>query len=102
MTGTIRLFRGVAYAEAVSYLLLLASVFLYRVLDGPRFIRPLGMVHGIIFLAFLVLVLKIRESQGWGFWKTILVVILSAVPLGGFFVGRDVDEQPQAATDAVG
>ncbi len=97
-SSPVRLFRGVAYAEAVSYLLLLASVFLYRVLDGPRLIRPLGMVHGIIFLVFLILVLRIRESQAWGFWKTILVLFLSAVPLGGFWVGRDVDERRAAST----
>lgn len=94
----VRLFRGVAYAEAVSYLLLLAAVFLYRVLDGPRYIRPLGMIHGIVVLVFFVLVLRVRESQGWGLGRTLLVLLMSAVPFGGFWAGREVNEKSRAAT----
>src|SRR5262245_7991476 len=37
-TGELRAFRAVAYIEAVTYLVLLAAVVLYRVLDGPDFI----------------------------------------------------------------
>lgn len=59
-------FRLVAYAEAVSYLALLSAVILYRVFDGPDYVGLLGPLHGIIFLALVILVLKVRESQGWG------------------------------------
>ncbi len=85
-------FRAVAYFEAVTYLLLLAAVVVYRLLDGPDFIGILGPVHGVAFLVYLVLVLQIRDSQGWGLWDTLVVIVAAAVPFGGFWAGRHLDE----------
>lgn len=91
-------FRAVAYAEATTLLILLAATFVKRVLDGPDLVSILGPIHGIIALVYFVFVLKIRESQGWGLGKTIWVIVATAVPLGGYFVGRDlVDEEPSTA-----
>ncbi len=95
MTGA---FRAVAYFEAASYLVLLAAVVLYRLLDGPDFIGFLGPVHGMAFIVYLLLALRVREPQGWSFWRTIVVILASAIPFGGFWAGRDlVEEQPAAA-----
>ncbi len=96
--GETTAFRVVAYVEAVTYLVLLAAVVLYRVLDGPDFIGFLGPVHGIAFLVYLVLVLRIREGQGWGFWRTIAIIVAAAIPLGGFWAGRHLSEDDRAAT----
>ena len=94
--GEIGAFRVVAVVEAVTYLVLLAAVVLKRVLDGPDFVSVLGPIHGIAFLVYLVLVLRIRESQGWNLGRTIVVILLSAVPFGGFWVERRMvtDERP--------
>ena len=86
--GTTGAFRAVAFFEAASYLLLLVAVVVYRLLDGPDLIGFLGPVHGIAFLVYLALALAIREDQGWGFWRTVVVIVASAVPLGGFWAGR--------------
>jgi len=90
-------FRLVAIAEAVTYLALLAAVVLYRVLDGPDFIGFLGPVHGIVFLVYLVLVLQIRESQGWDLGQTIVVIVAAAVPFGGFLVERRLVDDADTA-----
>ena len=90
-------FRAVAYFEAASYLVLLAAVVLYRVLDGPDYVGVLGPIHGIAFLAYFVLVLKIREGQGWNLWRTLLVLLASAVPFGGFWAGSHLREEPVSA-----
>lgn len=79
-----------AYAEALTYLALLSAVVVYRLLDGPDAIGVLGPIHGAIFLAFLVLALRIRPDQGWGLVRTLVVILLAAVPFGGSLVGRDV------------
>ena len=94
-------FRVVAVVEAVTYLVLLAAVVLYRVLDGPDFIGILGPIHGIAFLVYLVLVLRIRESQGWGFWRTIVVIVAAAIPLGGFWAAHDLVEDGRSPHGAV-
>ena len=40
--------------------------FVKRVVEGPDLVPVVGMVHGIIFLIYVILVLKVRASQGWG------------------------------------
>jgi integral membrane protein len=93
-------FRLVAIIEALSYLALLAAVVTYRVFDGPDLISALGPIHGIAFLVYLVLALKVRESQGWNLWQTLLVIIASAVPIGGFIVADRLVEEGRPAPQA--
>lgn len=87
-------FRAVAWLEAVTYLVLLVGVVIYRVLDGPDFIGVMGPIHGVLFLAYLLLVLRIRQDQGWGLWQTAVIVVASALPLGGFWAGRHARDEP--------
>lgn len=85
-------FRLVAYTEAVTFLMLLAGVVVLHGFGGPDFVKIMGPVHGVIFLVYFVMVLNVRESQGWSLWRTVVVIIASALPFGGFFVGRDLVE----------
>lgn len=98
LKGATRAFVLVAYIEAASYLALLAAVVTYRVFDGPDFIGALGPIHGIAFLVYVALVLRIRADQGWGFWSTIVVLGASVVPFGGFWAGRHVSGDEVTAT----
>jgi len=91
-------FRVVAYAEAVTYLMLLAGVIVLHGFGGPDFVKIMGPVHGMVFLVYFVLVLNVRDSQGWGLGKTVLVLVASALPFGGFFVGRDLHDDTTAPT----
>jgi integral membrane protein len=85
-------FRIVAYVEAVTYLVLLGAVVLKRVFDGPDLVRALGPIHGIAFLVYFVLVLRIREGQDWGLGATLWVLFVSALPFGGFWAARHLKE----------
>lgn len=91
-------FRLVALVEAVSYLLLLCAVVVKRVLDGPDAVSVLGPIHGIAFLAYFLLVLLVREEQGWTPWQTVIVLVASAVPFGGFLVNQRMVRDPDTAT----
>ncbi len=86
-------FRATAYVEAATYLVLLAAVVVYRLLDGPDFISVMGPIHGVAFLVYFVLALAIRDSQRWGLWDTIVVIVAAAVPFGGFWAGRHLEEE---------
>jgi len=87
----------VAYVEAITYLGVLAGVIVLHGFGGPDFVKIMGPIHGVVFLVYFVMVLQIRESQAWGFWRTILVLVASALPFGGFFVGRDLVDDPSPA-----
>lgn len=80
-------FRIVALLEAVSFIALLAATIFHRVFDGSDAgISVLGPIHGILFLAYVLLALLIREEQGWTAGQTILVLVLSALPFGALYV----------------
>ena len=97
LVGPAEAFRVAAYVEAVTYLMLLVAVVIYRVLDGPDFIGLLGPIHGIAFLVYLFLVIRIREDQAWDLWRTLLIIIASALPLGGFWAARHLNENRRPA-----
>ena len=90
-------FRLVALVEAVSYLFLLSAVFVKRVLDGPDAVAVLGPIHGIAFLVYLLLTLLVREEQGWTPWQTVVVLVASALPFGGFVVNQRMVRDPDTA-----
>jgi integral membrane protein len=91
-------FRTVALIEAVSFLLLLACSVVKRGFHGPDLVPVMGPIHGILFLAYAVLTLAVREEQGWTVGQTLLVLIASAIPFGAFFVARRMVHDPAPAT----
>ncbi|MDQ6796415.1 MAG: DUF3817 domain-containing protein [Actinomycetota bacterium] len=91
-------FRFVAYAEAATFLILLVCVVIKRVVHGPNLVPIMGPVHGVLFLIYFVLVLQIRPSQRWSLGRTILVLVASALPFGGFFVGSHLVEEDTPVT----
>ncbi|MDQ2827260.1 MAG: DUF3817 domain-containing protein [Actinomycetota bacterium] len=90
-------FRIAALAEAVTYLVLLCTVFVKEVLDGGDAVKVLGPIHGIVFLVYFVLTLLVREEQGWTGGQTLIVLIASALPFGGFVVNQRMVHDPDTA-----
>ena len=91
-------FRIVALLEAVSFLALLAATIFHRALDGSDAgVNVLGPIHGMLFLAYVLLALLIREEQGWSVGQTILVLVLSALPFGAVYVHNKMVRDPAPA-----
>jgi integral membrane protein len=91
-------FRLVATIEAVSYLLLLSASILHRGFDGPDLVSVLGPIHGMLFLAYVLLTLLVREEQGWSVGQTLIVIVASALPFGAFVVNAKMVRDPVPAT----
>ena len=85
-SAKVRQFRAIAVVEAVSYLLLVASSVLKRGLDGPDLVPVVGLVHGLIFLAYVALAVRVRRPLGWDGRTTATVVVAAVVPFGGIYV----------------
>ena len=91
-------FRIVALLEAVSLLALFAAAIFHRVFDGSDVgVSVLGLPHGLLFLAYALLALLIREEQGWSVGQTILVLVLSALPFGAVYVHTKMVREPASA-----
>ena len=80
---SIATFRFVALAEATSFLILLTCSFAAR--DG---VPIMGPIHGMLFLAYLLFVVMVRDDAGWTAKQTVLVLVGAVLPFGGFVVDR--------------
>ena len=74
------LFRRLAIAEAVTWALLLAGMFLkYGTHTTELGVRVFGMVHGVVFIAYCLVTLLVGVDQRWSRGR-VLLGLVSAVP----------------------
>jgi integral membrane protein len=89
---TIRTFRYVALAEATSFLILLVCSFAAR--GG---VPIMGPIHGMLFLAYVVIALSVRTEARWTNNETMGVLAGAVLPFGGFAVDRWIAKREQPA-----
>jgi len=76
----IRLFRTVAIAEAVTWALLLTGMFLKYVTETTELgVRVFGMVHGVVFIAYVLTTVLVAVDQRWTVGRTLLG-LAAAIP----------------------
>ncbi|MGH3469201.1 MAG: DUF3817 domain-containing protein [Thermocrispum sp.] len=77
------LFRAVAVAEALSWAGLLAGMFTRSVLgQGDGGVPVLGMVHGVLFVCYLLAALTVARLNRWDFPTLLLSGAAGVAPLG--------------------
>ena len=87
MSKLLTSFRIIAFLEGVSYILLLfiATPIKYA-FDNPEYVKMLGMPHGLLFMAYVVLAILIAGDLKWD-KKTLAIVLLAAIiPFGTFYI----------------
>lgn len=86
---SISIFKIVSFLEGTSYLLLLfVAVPIKYLADNATFVKALGMPHGVLFLAYILLALWIRSRMNWDLKTTAIVLIASLIPFGTFYVNK--------------
>ncbi|MCP2334954.1 DUF3817 domain-containing protein [Actinomadura rupiterrae] len=86
----VKTLRIVSVAEAVSFLVLLLVAMPIKYLgDAPVAVQIMGPIHGVLFLAYVALVLAGRQATGWDTKRTLLALIASVLPVAPFFVERN-------------
>ena len=95
--GALAWFRLVAFLEGCSYLLLVGiAVPLKYVWQWPHAVRPLGSVHGGLFIAYAVLVAILFFSKRWTFGRSAWAMILSFLPFGTFVLEAQLRRRENA------
>ena len=83
----IKTFRVISYLEGISYILLLfIAVPIKYYANDPTLVKLLGMPHGLLFVAYVILSLVNSKKHDWNFSKTLVVLISSIIPFGTFYV----------------
>lgn len=83
----IKLFKYLAIAEGYSFLVVLFITMPLKYLANfgmPN--KIVGMAHGVLFLAYVVLAIVVGQLLTWKIKDTVIVVLMSVVPFGTFWV----------------
>jgi integral membrane protein len=82
-------FRIIVFLEGVSYLLLLfVAVPIKYNLGDPAYVKLLGMPHGLLFMAYLVLAYLLKDDQKWERKTFLIILAASVIPFGTFYIDK--------------
>ncbi|MGY1856445.1 DUF3817 domain-containing protein [Modestobacter sp. SYSU DS0290] len=100
-----RVFRVVAVAEAVSWVLLLAGMFVKYVPKTSEVgVQVFGPVHGAVFIAYVLVTLVAWRVLRWSLGTTVLALAASVPPLATLWFehwARRTGRLPVSETAAV-
>lgn len=83
----LKIFRGTAVLEGISYLLLFALSMPLKYWTGIR--EPniyIGYVHGALFIAYIVMATLLWRERNWSFKRYFYLLLASLLPFGTFYV----------------
>jgi integral membrane protein len=84
---TLRNFRYVALVEATTFLALLVASVIKRTGGGETGVQILGPIHGLLFIAYVVMALRLRQEEvGWTNKQTFWILVGAVLPFGGYVV----------------
>jgi integral membrane protein len=85
----IRTFRLIAFAEGVSYLVLLGIAMPLKYLAGmPLAVRITGSIHGLLFILFCVQLYRVAIEHEWPPRRWLFAFAMSLIPFGTFVLDR--------------
>ncbi|TAE69664.1 MAG: DUF3817 domain-containing protein [Bacteroidetes bacterium] len=87
--SSLSILKIVAKMEGWSYLLLLGLAMPLKYFANlPQFVQVIGMIHGLLFVSYLMLVVNAHVLYDWQWKKTFWVAIASLFPFAPFYVDK--------------
>jgi integral membrane protein len=81
--------RIVAFLEGISFLVLLCIAMpLKYMADIPGPVRIVGMAHGVLFVAYVLLLLQVALELRWTFSRSVAAFVASFIPFGTFYADK--------------
>jgi integral membrane protein len=82
-------FRKVGFAEGISFLALLSIAMPLKYLYGqPIAVKIVGWVHGMLFVAYVILANRAAEELRWPTKRLIVAYVAAILPFGTFVFDR--------------
>ncbi|MCH2224421.1 MAG: DUF3817 domain-containing protein [Crocinitomicaceae bacterium] len=78
--------RGLAILEGISYLLFALTMPLKYIYEIGMPNKIVGMIHGILFIAYIFWVLLTARQKKWGSQLTVICLVASLLPFATFWV----------------
>ena len=84
----------VALLEGISYLVLLGIAMpLKYFMDMPEAVKYTGWAHGLLFVAYMFLLINVAIQYNWKFSRIVLVFLASLLPFAPFIVDRKLKKE---------
>jgi integral membrane protein len=85
----LKFFKVVALLEGTSLLLLLLFAMPMKyIFQIPIFVQMIGMAHGVLFIAYIIMAVMLKIECNWNFKKFSIISVASVVPFGTFYVDK--------------
>jgi len=85
----LKFFKIVAILEGISLLaLFFFAMPMKYMLDDPFYVKHIGMAHGLLFIAYIIMAIMLKFEESWSSKKLTLIILASVVPFGTFIVER--------------
>ncbi len=78
-------FRITAILEGVSYILILLVAYVFKI---HEWVRPIGMAHGVLFIAYVIFTFLGKMIERWSIKDTAIIFLASLIPFGTFYVEK--------------
>ena len=88
-----KLFRTLAFAEAVTWTLLIAALVMKYVFDNEAFTPIFGGLHGFVFLSYGVVTLFVWNNQRWPLRTGITGLVTTVIPWATIPFDLSVDKR---------
>ncbi|WP_373001346.1 DUF3817 domain-containing protein [Sulfurimonas sp.] len=91
MKNSVKKFGQINSIEGYSYLLLLFIAMPMKYAFGyPMAVKIAGMIHGILFILFCLLLVKAWKDSKWDFSENIIFFVASLIPFGTFYTKNKI------------
>ncbi len=82
-------FKWVARGEGISLLILLfIAMPLKYIWDNPSWVKVVGMIHGVLFVAYVAWAIWVYLELKWSLKRLTFVILASIIPFGTFYVEK--------------
>lgn len=89
MTNNLKILRILAVLEGISYLMLFGITMpLKYIAENPTPNKIVGMIHGLLFIAYCIWVVLVAREQKWEFSKSLWALVASILPFGTFVADK--------------
>ncbi|MCK6650563.1 MAG: DUF3817 domain-containing protein [Bacteroidia bacterium] len=91
MKSALKIFRMVALLEGISFILLVGIAMPLKYLyDMPTANKVIGMLHGMLFVAYVFYLYQVQLERKWDLKKITYAFIASLLPFGTFVLDAKI------------
>jgi integral membrane protein len=82
-------FHQIAVLEGISFILLMFIAMPVKyMLGNPLLVKYVGWAHGLLFVLYMIWLLRAKIEYDWSFKKSAIAVVAALLPFGPFLLKK--------------